>query len=193
MTESSADDTLTIQRVHAGEKDAFATLVRKYEVRVRGYCMTTLRDAALGEDAAQEIFLKAYQGLKAFHGDSAFSSWLYRITVNHCRDVLRKASRRKSESWDAMLEREGETAEARLTGSADASERFEHAETLRRVLAELPESHREILLLRESQGLNYEELASILGCSLDAVKSRLKRARQEILSRSRHFLLQEDV
>ena len=193
MTESSAEDTRTIHRVNAGEKDAFAVLLRKYAVRVRCYCTATLRDASLGEDAAQEIFLKAYQGLKTFHGDSAFSSWLYRIMVNHCRDLLRKAARRKSESWEALLEREGETAEARLTGPADAAERLEHAETLRRALAELPESYREILLLRESQGLNYEELASVLGCSLDAVKSRLKRARQEIVSRSRHFLPQEGV
>ena len=187
MLESAIEDTHTLERLAAGEKDAFAALVRKYETRVRGYCAYTLRDAALAQDAAQEIFLKAYQGLKSFHGRSAFSTWLYRIMVNHCRDVLRKTARRKSESWEALLEREGEKAEERLPSTGDASVRLEHAELLRDALARLPESQRAILLLRESQGLSYEELSQVLNCSVIAVKSRLKRARQAILDNSRHF------
>lgn len=193
MVESVMDDSAIIRRVLAGEREAFAVLVRKYEVRVRGYCVNTLRDVGLAEDAAQEIFLKAFQGLERFRGDSAFSSWLYRISVNHCRDLLRKSARRKTESWERLIEEEGDKIEALLTTSAASPPTSEHAEVLHRVLALLPEACREVLLLREVQGLSYEELAAALGCSLDAVKGRLKRARQKVVERLRHLVGSGDV
>jgi RNA polymerase sigma-70 factor (ECF subfamily) len=193
MTESAADDRATIQRVCDGDAEAFAILVRKYQTRVRGYCINTLRDTGLGEDAAQDVFLKAYQALRRFRGDAAFSTWLYRIMVNHCRDLHRRGALRRAESWDAMLEEHPERAEALHAASDDTPQRLEQGEQLRLLLARLPEGHREILLLREAQGLSYEELAAALGCSLDAVKGRLKRARQALLQAGRHLRAGEDV
>ena len=193
MTDSADDDRRIIQQIADGDRDAFAVLVRKYQTRVRGYCIRTMRDAGLGEDAAQEIFLKAYQGLRRFRGDAAFSSWLYRIMVNHCRDVMRGAALRRADSWDAMLEEHPETAAALLATSDETPRRLEHLELLQQVLSHLPESHREILLLRESHGLSYDELATTLGCSMDAVKGRLKRARQELLRTVRHLSQRQDV
>ena len=192
-SESATEDRDVIHLVQQGNRDAYATLVRKYQVRVRGYCATTLRDAVLADDAAQEVFLKAYQGLTRFRGDAAFSSWLYRITVNHCRDLLRAAARRKAESLDALLEEEGDRIEALLAASDDQARTLENTELAQRILAGLPEGHRQILLLREGQGLSYAELAQTLACSVDAVKGRLKRARQDLTERLRHVRKADDV
>ncbi len=193
MNDSGAEDHAVIRRIQAGDRNAYAELVRKYQTKVRGYCVNTLRDATLAEDAAQEIFLKAYQGLTRFRGDAAFSSWLYRITINHCRDVLRKTARRRTESLDALLEESGDRIEALLAAPDDPQRTSEHTDLIRQILAGLPDAHREILLLREAQGLSYEELADTLSCSLDAVKGRLKRARQELTSQLRHFSMPGDV
>jgi RNA polymerase sigma-70 factor (ECF subfamily) len=193
MTDSSEEDRRIIQRVRDGEIDAFAALVRKYQVRVRGYCTRTLRSTALGDDAAQDIFLKAYQGLGRFRGDAAFSSWLFRIMVNQCRDVLRSAAMRRTESWDAMVEQHSDAAEALASTTDDTLQRLEQAEQLQRLLSHLTDVHREILLLREAQGLTYEELAATLHCTVDAVKGRLKRARQELLRAARHAAAGPDV
>lgn len=171
----------------AGNRDAYAELVRKHEVRVRTHCLLMLSNAAEAEDAAQEVFIKAYQALGSFHGKSSFSTWIYRIAANHCMDVLRKRQRRKTESWDALREREGEKADALLATSPDPEFPDETAEALAQILSGLPEKSREIIVLREVQGLTYEEMAGFLECTLDAVKSRLKRARQELELKFRHF------
>lgn len=133
----------------------------------------------LADDAAQEIFVKAYQALGQFRGKSSFSTWLYRISVNHCADLLRKSARRKTESWEALLEKQGEKFESLFT-TGTGIDNSEHAELIAKFLLQLPEKSREILILREMHGLSYQELAEALTCSLDAVKARLKRARQEI-------------
>lgn len=147
-----------------------------------------LSDVSEAEDAAQEVFIKAFRALGSFHGKAAFSTWLYRIAVNHCKDRLRQKQRRKQESWEALLEKEGEKAEALFSSSAPASFPEETAELLSKILSSLPEKFREIIVLREMQGLSYQELAETLDCTLDAVKSRLKRARQEMELKLRHFM-----
>lgn len=154
---------------------------------MRGYCLSMLSDSAQAEDAAQEIFIKAYQALGRFRGNSSFSTWLYRIAANHCTDLLRKAARGKTESWEMLLEREGEKIEALLAVPPAVENSTEPGEIVAKLLSHLPEKSRAILVLREIHGLSYQELAEALDCSLDAVKARLKRARQEILSMPRHF------
>lgn len=173
--------------VLSGNRDAYAEIVRKYENRVRGYCRMMLADSSLADDAAQEIFIKAYQALARFNGRSSFSTWLYRISVNHCTDLLRKSARGKTESWEALLEKEGDRIEGLLIAEPKL-EASDQIETVLKFFSCLPEKTREILTLREAQGLSYQEIASVLNCSLDAVKSRLKRARQEIGEKLRHFL-----
>ncbi len=185
--ENLIEDYEIILDVLAGNRNAYAELVRKYEARVRGYCLMTLSDSVSAEDAAQEVFIKAYQALGQFRGNASFSTWLYRITVNHCTDLLRRRARRKTESWEALLEKEGEKMEAFLTVSSDV-ESSERLELLTKLLSHLSEKSRAILVLREIHGLSYQELSEALACSMDAVKSRLKRARQEIETNLRHFL-----
>lgn len=182
------NDPEIIASVLGGDRDAYAEIVGRYEDRVYGYCLAMLADPGKAEDAAQEVFVKAYQALGRFRGDAAFSTWLYRIAINHCKDVLRKTSRAKTESWEALLEKEGDKIETLLSTSQALGSAAESLELISKILSHLPEKSRTLLLLREAQGLSYEELAETLNCSIDSVKSRLKRTRQEIEKKLRHLL-----
>ena len=183
------EDRDAVERIRAGDKEAYAFLVRKHQARIRGYCLWTMGNAAEADDAAQEIFIKAYRGLGSFHGTAGFSTWLHRIAVNHCRDLLRKRVRERTESWDALREEKGEAAEALIARQEPVSQRRQLQEALDR----LPEQYRTVLILREAEGMSYEEIAGFLGCSLDAVKARLRRARSELMEKARHFFEPADV
>lgn len=135
---------------------------------------------ALAEDAAQEAFIKAYHSLDRFKGDSSFSTWLYRIAANHCKDLLRKRARQKTEPLEAVVQEMGERLE----------EGRENADLIERMLAAIPEDYRAVLILRETEGMSYQEIAQTLNISVDAVKARLKRARAEI---ARHFSASKNV
>lgn len=182
------EDYDVILDVLSGNQQAYTAIVQKYQSRIRGYCVMTLRDASLADDAAQEVFIKAYQALERFQGKSSLSTWLYRIAVNHCMDMIRKRTRQKTESWDALLEREGEKMEALLTETEAQPQQAddEQKELLNKLLASLSEKSRQMLILREVEGLSYQELAQTLNCSQDAVKARLKRTRQELSKLVRH-------
>lgn len=185
------DDLEAIERIRAGDTEAYAALVMKYQARIRSYCLWTLRNAAEADDAAQEVFIKAYRGLGSFRGSAGFSTWLHRIAVNHCRDLLRKtAKQRLTESLDEIREREGEAADA-LASTEDPMR--DRRRLVQEALDRLPEQYRTILVMREAEGLSYEELAKFLGCSLDAVKARLKRARAQLEENARHFFAREGV
>ena len=173
------EDFEIVQRIRSGEVQVYEVLVRKYETRVRGFCLGILRNPTEAEDAAQEVFIKAYKGLKGFRAQAKFSTWLYRIATYHCRDVLRKERRHRMESWEALRQEHGEAFEARVAASKRESSP-EQKELLRYALDQLPEQYKTVLILREIQGLSYEELAEVLHCSLDAVKARLRRAREQL-------------
>ena len=181
------DDARLVWRVLAGRRDAYAGLVRRHQARILRLCASLLTDPAAAEDAAQEIFLKAYQSLGAFRGTAAFSTWLYRIAANHCKDLLRKRARERTQSWDALVEEHGEAIEQLLTASDDPRAAVANAELADRVLSHLSPNDRLLLTLREIQGLSYQELARTLGCSVDAVKARLRRARRDLRDKLRHF------
>lgn len=158
-----------------GDREAYAELVRSHHPRVIRLCAFLLSDPVAGEDAAQEVFLKAYRQLSGFRGDAAFSTWLTRIAYHHCADILRSRARRPTEPLN-------ETFADPLPSPVEA---FISAESLQKTLGALPEESREILLLREVEGLTYEEIAETLDCTLDAVKSRLRRARLAFLQKAR--------
>lgn len=186
------EDLEIVRAVLAGDREAYADLVRAHQARVRGLCLSLLLNATEADDAAQDVFIKAYESLSKFRHDSSFSTWLCRIASNHCLDLLRKKSRHKTDSLDALLEQKGEQIRRLLVTAQeipDSSEALhgEKTELIQKVLGALPMDHREILILREAQGLSYEEIGSILGCSLDAVKARLRRARQRMEEKFRHF------
>lgn len=180
------DDLESISRVLIGDKQAFAELVRKYQGKVRAYCYSMLTDREAAEDAAQEVFIKVFRSLDRFKADSSFSTWLYRITANHCMDLLRKRARENNISWDALTEKTGEP-HTPLHSNENPLSVVEHKDLLGKVLSVLNLEYREIIILREVQELSYEEIAEVLQCSLDAVKARLKRARKQLVEKSRHL------
>ncbi|MBR3640474.1 MAG: RNA polymerase sigma factor [Oscillibacter sp.] len=167
-----------------GDGEAFTQLVALYEKKVFSQALWVCGDRRLAEDAAQEAFLSAWQGLPFFRGESAFSTWLYRLTANACNDLLRKEGRQRAASLDEL----GETV---ASDGADApqeqAERSEKRECVRRALARLSAEHREILILREMQELRYDEIARVLSLDAGTVKSRIHRARQALRE-----LLRED-
>lgn len=175
------DDLELVREARAGDGSAFGELVRRHQARVLGLCAAMLRDPGRAEDAAQDVFLKAYRSLGAFRGESSFATWLHRIAANRCLDLLRAESRREALPLEA--------AEARPAPSPDSEGR----DLLERALAALPPDYRLILVLREVQGLSYEEAAEAMECSLDSVKARLRRAREALEERLRHFSGGADV
>ncbi len=161
--------------------------MRAYQGKVLGLCTSLLRNTAQAEDAAQEIFIKAYQSLRSFRGDSSFSTWLYRIAANHCKDLLRKRSREKTESLDTLVEESNEGLRKSVEPSFDPRDRVVASDLIERVFSTLSLDERLILTLREVQGLSYGEISATLGCSLDTMKSRLRRARKTFQEKVRHF------
>ena len=172
-----------IQRVLDGDANAFELIVREYEKGVYNVAlrMTGSREDAL--DVSQEAFIKAYNSLRFFRGDSKFSVWLYRIVSNACLDFLRSRSRR-AESSLSVENDEGETVETEIPDESLSPETlYERKLTrsaLQRGLRALPEDQRKILLLRELQGFSYEEIGRILSIESGTVKSRIFRARKKL-------------
>ncbi len=180
-------DSELIRQILSGQTESYDPLVLKYQRRVRGYCRSLLSNEGEAEEAAQEVFLKAYQALPKFRGDSSFSTWLYHITSNHCLDLLRKRNRRPTVSWDSLQEREGDRAQRFLSREDPSFNSFESGDLVEKILANLSLDYRNLLTLREVEALSYDEIAGILGCSIDAVRSRLTRARQALRDQLRHF------
>lgn len=129
-------------------------------------CGVLLSDRVSAEDAAQEVFLKAYRNLAGFRNDSSFFTWIYKIACRTCFDHLRARARRPAEAL----------TDDHPDSSANRS--VESGELLQKLLGRLSEDARAVLVLREMDGLSYEEIAHVLDCSVDAVKSRLRRARE---------------
>ena len=158
-----------------------------------GYCLSMLSNHTEAEEAAQDVFIKAYRSLDRFKGNSSFSTWLYRITANHCLDVLRKRNRRRTVSLDTLVEEEGDKVHRLFSTAPVAATQMENRDLTGKILSTLPQDYRTILTLREADGLEYQEIAEILNCSLDAVKGRLSRARKQLQENLRHFLQEKDV
>ncbi len=181
-----------VDRARAGDMGAFEGLVRRHQGRVFTLALRMLGDRAEAEDMAQEIFLKAYRGLKAFRGASRFSTWLHAIASHHCLNHLEARRRRPLQSarGGGRPDRAGNDPPAPLDRLADDAPRadllLERADLARLVqaeLAHLTEEHRLVLILRDIQGLSYEEIAETLGLELGTVRSRLHRARMEMKAR----------
>lgn len=180
-------DADLVKRARDGDWDAFGDLIRRHHARVAGLCASLLDDRSETDDAAQEVFLKAFRFLGGFQGDSEFSTWLYRIATNHCLDVRRKVARRKTSSLDALLEEsDGEGGGLLLKEAETRNDLAEDVAVAKDLLESLPQGARDALALR-IQGLPYNQIAKTLECSLDAVKSRLRRARAELSDRMRHI------
>jgi RNA polymerase sigma-70 factor, ECF subfamily len=166
-----------VKLAQEGSPAAFEELVTRYQSKVFSMALSFTRNREAADDLAQEVFLKAYLALPKFHGRSEFGTWLYRISINHIRDYLRKKSRAKEVPLDDV--RELAFSDKEQTDRAEQERDAEARRTLvQRFVQGLPEKYRVILTLRDIQGLAYEEIARILRLSPGTVDSRLHRARR---------------
>ncbi|HEU4485884.1 MAG TPA: RNA polymerase sigma factor RpoE [Povalibacter sp.] len=176
-------DQQLVQRVQKGDKAAFDLLVRKYQHRVLKLVGRFVNDSAEAEDVAQEAFLKAYRALPAFRGDSAFYTWLYRIAINTAKNAL-VANRRRPVDFDLDLQDPDQHDRQSMLKDADTPEGVLLTDEIRgvveRALEQLPEDLRTAIVLRELEGLSYEEIAEAMDCPVGTVRSRIFRAREAI-------------
>jgi len=176
------DEKELVALARQGRHEAYEELVRKYQTKVYSMALNFTRNREEACDAAQEVFLKAYLALPKFNMRSEFSTWLYRISINHLKDVLRKKGRRKEVSINDVAEIRSSTEDP--SSSAEiARERETQRGLVLRYLETLPEKYRLILTLRDIQGMEYARIAEVLRVSPGTVDSRLHRARRLLRER----------
>jgi len=184
-----AGDAALVTRARDGDRAAFDQLVIRHEDRVYNMALRMLGNADDALDLAQEVFLSAYRALGTFESKSLFSTWLYRVTVNRCRDELRRRATVKHTRPRPLGGPAGEDAPsdppARGASPADAAILRESLDLVSAAVAALPEDAREALVLRDVEGLEYEEIASVLEVPVGTVRSRLHRARSLLRDRLR--------
>ena len=165
-----------VRAAAGGDTEAFERLVRTYENKIYHLALRMCGSSEEASDIAQEAFLAAWRGLPSFRGEANFATWLYRLTSNAAIDYLR---RQKKERGDMSVDDEDLGLDAVDTGHGpqDAAERTEVRTAVAAGLQQLSEGHRQVLVLREIQGLSYEEIADVLEVDLGTVKSRISRAR----------------
>ena len=179
-----SDDLLLVKRAQGGDQRAFRTLVERYQRRVFGIAFGLLKDREAALDVAQEAFVRVHKYLPQFKGSSSFYTWLYRITVNVSVDLLRKRRPEELElDEEVSADDEGSAGELAAhvgTNPQRAALRRELAEKIGEALEALPPKHRAILLLREVDGMSYEDLARTLEIPKGTVMSRLFHARLKV-------------
>ena len=191
MSEREVDQAL-VERVQRGDKRAFELLVSKYQRKIFRLLSRLIRDPAEIEDVAQEAFIKAYRALPNFRGDSAFYTWLYRIAINTAKNHLVAQGRRAPTTTETEVEdaenfddadqlRDYNTPDAMLLSR-------QVGEAVNRAIEKLPEDLRTAVVLRELEGLSYEEIAEAMNCPIGTVRSRIFRAREAIASELRPLL-----
>ncbi|HVI08690.1 MAG TPA: sigma-70 family RNA polymerase sigma factor [Candidatus Binatia bacterium] len=179
-TSRTESEGTLVQRAQRGDEQAFATLFQTHKKRVYSVCLLMTKDIAEAEDLTQEAFLQVFRSVGSFRGDSAFSTWLYRVAVN---TVLMKLRRRKApaivsldepvSSDSPSLRRDVGKADPRLSGAVDRL-------ALRRAMQELPEGCRQIFALHEVEGYQHHEIAKMLDCSVGNSKSQLHKAKMKM-------------
>jgi len=191
MGEREADLVL-VERVQAGDREAFGLLVSKYQRKLLRLVMRFVRDPAEAEDVTQEAFIKAYRALPNFRGDSAFYTWLYRIGVNTAKNWL-VAHRRHMPTLSEVTDDETEGVEQGVLLRDDETPdqvlmSRQIGATVNAAMDALPEDLRTAISLREIEGLSYEEIAQVMDCPIGTVRSRIFRAREAIAVRLRPLL-----
>jgi RNA polymerase sigma-70 factor, ECF subfamily len=195
MNEQGDADALLVERAKRGEVSAFEMLVVKYQRRIERLVGRMVRDTDLVQDIAQETFIRAYRALPQFRGDSAFYTWLYRIAVNTAKKALVEKKRDPLVFEGTMVSTEdgeepsrveneltdGETPETVLAGRQVAA-------TVNAAIDALSEDLRQAIVLREIEGLSYEEIADVMNCPIGTVRSRIFRAREAIAVKLRPLL-----
>lgn len=184
------EESRIVQKVIRGDVNAFEKLVLEYEKSVYNIALRMTGNSEDASDMTQEAFIKAYNSLQSFRGDSKFSVWLFRIATNVCLDFLRSKSRKPTVSL-SVEDNDGEEVQLDVADESQSPEllldRQMTRESVRRGLETLSPEYRQILLLREIQGLSYDEISQALGLEVGTVKSRIFRARKKLCA----FLLKD--
>ena len=176
-----------VDAARQGDQSAFEQLVKLYEKRVLALTTRMCKNPADAEEAAQEAFLSAWQGLPFFRGDASFSTWLYRLASNACVDLLRREGRRQSAAGPSLNDEEVQLEVPDTAPSPqEQAERSELRQQIEAGLQALTPDHRQVLLLREMHQLSYDEIADTLELDVGTVKSRISRGRKQL----RKFLLE---
>jgi RNA polymerase sigma-70 factor, ECF subfamily len=184
VREPAVDEAALVAGVRAGDARAFETLVITYQHRVFGVALRMLGSRAEAEDVAQETFLRAHRAIRDFRGDARVGTWLYAIASRLCLNRLASGARRHERSDDAALLR----LPAPVADAAAVLERQELSAALQQAIAALPDERRIVVVLRDLEGLAYEEIAQVLGLELGTVRSRLHRARLDLKAKLERFL-----
>ena len=168
------NDRILLQAAQDGDLDAFEALVRRHQAAVYRVAFRMLRSEVDAQDATQDTFVRAWRGLERFRRDSAMSTWLYRIVTRRCLDVI--AARRRTEDLQIQLDAG--------VDPADTAEQRDRLRAVTRAIAGLPGEQRAALVLREFEGLSYNQVADVLNTSVPAVKGRIHRARLAVLKQT---------
>ena len=195
MNEQGDADALLVERAKRGEVSAFEMLVVKYQRRIERLVGRMVRDTDLVQDIAQETFIRAYRALPQFRGESAFYTWLYRIAVNTAKKALVEKKRDPLVFEGAMVSTEEGEEPSRVENELSDGETPESvlaskqvADTVNAAIDALSEDLRQAIVLREIEGLSYEEIADVMNCPIGTVRSRIFRAREAIATKLRPLL-----
>ncbi|GBD90720.1 ECF RNA polymerase sigma-E factor [bacterium BMS3Abin04] len=171
-TNLNDEDALLIKRFKQGDETAFSKLVNKHKEKVRSLVYLTLGDSEYIDDISQDVFISAYNKLKEFRFESKFTTWLYRVTINKCRDYLRK--KRVRSIFVPIKD------EAYRLSTGHNTENIDIPHLVRKAISKLPDKLREPLILRDIDGFSYKEIAEKMNCEVGTIKSRIFRARESL-------------
>lgn len=180
-------DQHLIERVLAGETEAYSALVRRWERHIYGLTLRMLGHSEDARDATQETFISAYTNLKNFRGDAKFSSWLYRIALNVCHSRLRRKTRRRDTSLEQQFEDVGFEPVSHETGIDEQILGDQVSEHVRKALRAIPAEMRQVIVMKEYEGLKFHEIAEILDVPLSTVKTRMYTGLRELRKRLEHL------
>jgi len=188
ISAAAAEERQLVRRAQRGDKESFEVLVERHQHRVFAVARGILKRQEDVEDIAQQVFVKAYFSLKRFDQRAAFSTWLYKITVNECWDLLRKRKARPlvyEADFSEEQSRQFSATQQKADAGPDTSERMAMRQRLDNMLAQLDDRDRAMLILKEVEGFSVEEIADSLGLNANTVKVRLFRARRRIVEYAR--------
>ena len=180
---SSASDEALVQAAKAGDMSAFEELVARHRDKIYARAHSMMRNEEEAIDLSQEAWVKGWQRLKQFHGDSGFTTWMTRIVINLCLDQLRRRKRQRAGSIEEMDEESGGVERQMPVVTVNPTERLERAELRQRIdqaLGQLSDAHRMVVVLHEFEGMEYKAIAQTVGCSMGTVMSRLFYARRKL-------------
>jgi RNA polymerase sigma-70 factor (ECF subfamily) len=183
-------DAELVQRVQRGDKKAFDVLVSRYQYKITQLVSRYIKDPHEALDVAQESFIKAYRALPGFRGESAFYTWLYRITINTAKNHIATRARRPSDGEIDVEEAEQFESGSRLRNQETPEGLLmteELANVIQKALNDLPDELRTAITLREFDGLSYDEIAEVMSCPVGTVRSRIFRAREAIEKRLKYL------